>query len=727
MRKELEVTDTTITPEVASKQPVLLLIEAGYEMVPLNGKIPITKDWLTRPPMTTAEALDRLASGRNVGVRLRPIDLVLDVDPRNGGDDLELARFQADLGIDLSQFPHVVTGSGGHHYYMTVADDFLAVGKVPGYSGLDLKAYGGQVVAPGSLHPETRKPYAWAVGSTEPWEQPRPPKSMLDLIERPKRSATSEPGKYDAEQLAEMLEAIYPEDFRDQEDWLNLMMSCHYATHGSGRDEFVQWSIGDPQYANDAGIIGRRWDSLDPDRKNGVTERLLERLWRESPVHRTPEQALLDFPDEPEVSSAVEAAETNKKGKQERLRTVIEGWAYLVRQETYIRCSDCTQWSQQQFRMLHQSAWKLSESIHEAVIKDKLVGFRKVESPVYEPGGPEFLPDGNYNIWRDAGIGARRDDALAQVFLDHVAYLFPDGEQGELLLDWLHYVVADVPVKVNFAPLIYGPIQGAGKSYIAEVVTRMLGKPNVGQAESDDLKKEYSGWAENRQLAVIEELMDVGRLEIGNRLKTMITNPDLRIRRMYRDAYTVPNRLNLLAFSNHPDALRLENRDRRWMVLHTPVEPKDDGYYARLFGLLDDERYIASIRWMLQHRTPGFSAKGAAPMTLAKVEMADLARDEVEQYLNERLRDGTTPFDFDLVRLDDVLGQIRAEFGNQPKLRGKAIKWLRAIGAVDHDRYTNADRPSYTLWSVRDHERWRALSPAARIDAWLAQYGQQTG
>lgn len=719
------MTDTSITPDDLTKQPVLPLMEAGYEIVPLNGKVPAEKAWLTKLSLTREQAVERLFSGQNVGVRLQPSDLVLDVDPRNGGSDAELERFAADLKIDLSDFPHVVTGAGGHHFYMKVPEDFLAVGKVPGYSGLDLKAYGGQVVAPGSLHPETGKSYKWAEGSAEPWEQPPAPRALLDLIERPKRVAVSEPGKYDAEQLAEMLEALYPEDFRDQSEWLDLMMSCHYATRGAGRDEFVQWSISDPQYASDAGIIGRRWDSLDPDRRDGVTERLLERLWRESPVLRNPEQVLLDFPDEPEGASAVEAAEAVKKDKQQRLRDVIDGWAYLVRQETYIRRSDCTQWSQQQFRMMHQSAWKLSENIHEAVIKDKLTGFRKVESPVYEPGRPEFLPDGNYNIWRDAGIRPRRDDTLAQVFLDHLAYLFPDGVQGELLLDWLHYVAADEPVKVNFAPLIYGPIQGAGKSYIAEVVTRLVGKPNVGQAESDDLKKEYSGWAENRQIAVIEELMDVGRLEIGNRLKTMITNPDLRIRRMYRDAYTVPNRLNLLAFSNHPDALRLENRDRRWMVLHTPVEPKDDEYYARLFALLDDKGYIASIRWMLQQRTPGFSAKGAAPMTLAKAAMADLARDEVEQFLTDRLDGRLSPFDFDLVRMDDVLGQAKAEFGNQLKLRGKVIKWLRLVGAVDQGRYTNPDRPSYRLWSVRDHGRWRALSPGARIDAWLAQYGQQ--
>lgn len=712
------MSDSESAPDATAKQPVLALIDAGYETVPLNGKAPAEKAWLSKPAMNGDEAVARLASGRNVGVRLRPCDLVLDVDPRNGGNDDELRRFESDLEIDLSEFPHVVTGSGGHHFYMTVPEDFLAVGKVPGYAGLDLKAYGGQVVAPGSAHPETGEPYRWAEGTAEPWEQPRAPQALLDLIERPKRVATSEPGKYDAEQLAEMLEALYPEDFRDQAAWLELMMSCHYVTGGAGRDEFVRWSVGDPEYANHADLIGRRWDSLDPSRRDGVTERLLEKLWRESPVLRGPEQAALDFADAPVESGAVEAAEAIQRGRADRQRELVAGWVYLVRQETYLRRSDCSQWSEKQFRTMHQSAWKLSESIHEAVVKDKLA-IRKVEEPVYEPGLPEFLPDGGYNIWRDTSVAAARDDALAQAFLDHLEYLLPDEDERGYLLDYLSFLAAEQPVKVHFAPLIYGPRQGTGKSFVAEAMKRMLGRQNVGYAESDDLKREYTAWAENCQLGVIEELMDVGRLEIANRLKTTITNPDLRIRHMYRPAYWVRNRLNLIAFTNHEDALRLENGDRRWLVLHSPAEPRGDDYYKRLFALLEDDAFAAAVRWMLQQRKPALNPKGQAPMTRAKAEMRAAGQGDVEQYLAELLETRQAPFDFDLVRLEDVWGHARAAFGAERNLRKRVTGWMKDAGAVQHPPYAKDDRPRFRLWSVRDHERHSEAGPSGRIEAWL--------
>jgi Primase C terminal 2 (PriCT-2) len=48
-------------------------------------------------------------------------------------------------------------------------------------------------------------------------------------------------------------------------------MAAHAA--GIDRETFIEWSIGDPLYANEAEEIGRRWDSLKPD--GGITARVL--------------------------------------------------------------------------------------------------------------------------------------------------------------------------------------------------------------------------------------------------------------------------------------------------------------------------------------------------------------------------------------------------------------------------------------------------------------------
>jgi hypothetical protein len=86
---------------------------------------------------------------------------VVDIDPRNGG------RVLPDL---MPPTRAVRTGSGGWHLYYRHPGGRLAA-KLHGHPGIDLKADGGYVVAPPSIHPSTGRPYRW-VGERTVAEMP---------------------------------------------------------------------------------------------------------------------------------------------------------------------------------------------------------------------------------------------------------------------------------------------------------------------------------------------------------------------------------------------------------------------------------------------------------------------------------------------------------------------------------------------------------------------------
>ena len=73
--------------------------------------------------------------------------VVLDVDPRHGGDE-QLAAFEAEHG-KLPETAAVVTGGGGAHYYFNHPGGDIRSRKLS--PGLELKADGTFVVAPPSL------------------------------------------------------------------------------------------------------------------------------------------------------------------------------------------------------------------------------------------------------------------------------------------------------------------------------------------------------------------------------------------------------------------------------------------------------------------------------------------------------------------------------------------------------------------------------------------------
>jgi hypothetical protein len=130
----------------------------GWSFTPLAGKKPILPEWQKRPRETLDEALVWAAQG-NVGLRTGQASgvVVIDVDP---GADIS--------DLDLPGTVTALTGRpGAYHLYYLCSQP---LGNSSGRLGpnIDVRGDGGQVVFPGSVHPDTGQPYTWAEGH-EPW------------------------------------------------------------------------------------------------------------------------------------------------------------------------------------------------------------------------------------------------------------------------------------------------------------------------------------------------------------------------------------------------------------------------------------------------------------------------------------------------------------------------------------------------------------------------------
>lgn len=732
----------SVSPKAPSFKPDQLnaFCGTGYELIKLHtprdldakgnkiGKAPY-KGWRVNAALAVGEAVEAMDTGHNVGVRLGVCDLVVDVDPRNFADgDNPVKRLEKLIGRSLDAWPTVVTGSGGRHHYMTVPEGFVGMETHTDFPGIEFKRHGRQVVAPGSVHPDTGQPYLWIDDdfATPVNQAGAAPQALLDLIVRRVTASGGDAGDYDGEQLAQMLSGLNPEDFSDHAKWLELMMACHHATDGQGREEFIEWSTGDARYAADDWKIGRRWDSLHADHAGPkVTVRtLFKRLHDAGKGDLIPRvSAQDDFADD------IEGQQLEPGADKETGHRLAAEWVWVTGAEQFISRSDCDRLSPFQFKAHHQHLWK--NDILASVWNGKLpIG--KFDRCVYVPGAGEIIAGGkwagHYNTWRKGGVEPKRDDVLAQVFLDHMAYLLPDEKERGYALDYLSFLVRDDFVKIHFALLVQGK-PGTGKSFIGAVAEQMVGIRNTRMVKSQELTKEFNAWQEDRQLAIIEEIMARGRIELVNELKTVITGDVLRVRRMRTDTYEVPNGLNLLCFTNHENALPIEQGDRRWLTLFSPAEPREPSYYRRLFDLLDGDEFAAAVKWMLQNRQAALEPKGMAPMTGGKAEMRRRSTGDVEQYLDELLETRATPFDFDLVRVDDVWKFVQGDFRGVRDLRGRVIGWLKAAGGQQHGRYTKADgsgRPSFMMWSLCDHDAWAEKGAAGRADAWQAFHGGST-
>lgn len=202
----------------------------------------------------------QLRAGSNYGVRLKQHQLVVDIDPRNGGKP-EFFKF------DLSDYPTVLTPSGGLHVYMTLPPGVEIHKKLKEFPGVEFISIGGYVVGPGSVHPKflNGPKYEWDDFSSLTFPPKQIPAELLAIIERSPSDELAgmvETDLWTIEQLEEVLGRLNVEEFQDNDSWLALMMSVHEATGGLGKEVFLAWSTSDEKYSEHGKIIKKRWDSL---------------------------------------------------------------------------------------------------------------------------------------------------------------------------------------------------------------------------------------------------------------------------------------------------------------------------------------------------------------------------------------------------------------------------------------------------------------------------------
>ena len=177
---------TQVDIKTALLESALNYAALGWCVIPIapQGKTPLIRDW---PKQASCDP-DQIAGwwhqwpDANVGIVTGQLSglFVLDVDPKNDGFTT------LDLLIDkhgaLPDTPTVRTGSGGQHVYfrypsgITIRNSASKLGP-----GLDIRAEGGFVVAPPSIHPTGRE-YLWL--DDQDWSTPLadPPQWLLDLL-----------------------------------------------------------------------------------------------------------------------------------------------------------------------------------------------------------------------------------------------------------------------------------------------------------------------------------------------------------------------------------------------------------------------------------------------------------------------------------------------------------------------------------------------------------------
>jgi hypothetical protein len=169
-----------------------------------------------------------------------------------------------------------------------------------------------------------------------------------------------------------------------------------------------------------------------------------------------------------------------------------------------------------------------------------------------------------------AAIGPRWRETVWSLrpFLAYMSKMFPVPQERKIVMRWIcHNLTVQKPMdRVPWAILLISEMEGTGKSTLGNLLRRILGSDNVSKVEGGTVSDKFTGWLEGIQLAIVEEIKEESAFKLTESLKAKISEPTVSIRRMQTDVYEADNFMSLLASSNHPGALSLSEKDRRWFV-----------------------------------------------------------------------------------------------------------------------------------------------------------------
>lgn len=238
---------------------------------------------------------------------------------------------------------------------------------------------------------------------------------------------------------------------------------------------------------------------------------------------------------------------------------------------------------------------------------------------VYEPG-KDHLHGGNWNCWKGWGVQPKRGDVGPWHRLLDFLFKKETGAR-EWFERWCAYPIQHPGTKLYSSALFWSAAQGTGKSLMAYMLRAIYG-PNSVEITNEMLRSSFNSWAQNKQFVIGDEITAGDARLDKEKLKNLITRPDIPINVKYMPEYRIRDCINYLFTSQVPDALFVEDTDRRYFIHEvTGAASTDPKIYDEGDKFLKGEGPAYLFDYLLRLPLGDFNPRGHALLTSSKRNM----------------------------------------------------------------------------------------------------------
>ncbi len=601
----------------------------------------------------------------------------------------------------------------------------------PTLSGVELrcatsKGTSVQDVLPPSIHPTTKKAYRWRYNEEliGDWRNlPAIPPNILNLwreLARPIAQSIEErpvPQTIPAnlESLHEALNARDPDCGYDE--WRDLGMRCHEGTDGhiDGFNVWNEWSAKSLKYPGKLACF-QKYQTFSNKGEHKVTAAALI-----AEIPAKPED-FEEIPDEIANAPVAPPDPATKAGKAVAYREALfKRFVFVIGQELYYdrdrgcQIGDkaiqvtCTPFMPRKDGRLLDPLKELREHPDKVIVE--ALAFHPGEGHIFTQDNKQFANAYNAHML-PAPIAPMKDE------LEKIEWIFnriEDVEFREWLRQFYAHVVQHPGVKIRSAPLLLSKVEGNGKSMTMHVLLKLLVGPayyeEVNQAKLDSNHNCYleGKWA--MSLTEFKAASRVDREIIAKKVEQIIADDLIQMNPKNRAGYTVPNYMVVTASTNKPDAIQLDEYNRKWAIYTLTAPKMSEEEKTWIFeGFLKTDRARAVLRhYFLNVPITTFNPNADALRTADRTKMIRASTTQDFELMLTAFEQCSEPLSRDVVITQDVGDYVRRHCIAKPS--------NDRVGSILGDPPFNATprkwqigKAFYRGWILRNRAKWMSAS-----------------
>jgi hypothetical protein len=295
----------------------------------------------------------------------------------------------------------------------------------------------------------------------------------------------------------------------------------------------------------------------------------------------------------------------------------------------------------QKFKSIHDDISDIKEFIEKYLLNNVIIidniNFYPIEQILIKVKGKLYFNTykrSNFMILADKEQEENKDySSFFPAIENLLRHICITEELYNYVLKWYAWKVQHPSIKLSTA-LIFQSEQGTGKSFFQEIIIQTIFGHLWTSINQENIEDKYNLYMFETLLVNIEEAInDDTKEKISQKLKNLVSDNTISIRKMNNDPFTVMCFANLTMNTNTHKPIKIENNDRRYTIIGYQNKKIDK---TIIQAVLDNKDYeIKAFYYYLKTLKVDYLEVGTALKTEAKENIRKYNMNSLENFFDE--------------------------------------------------------------------------------------------